>query len=308
MNIANFDLNLLRVFDALMTERNVTRAAQIVFLSQPAVSHALSRLRNELGDPLFVRAGRTMMPTEKAISLHAAVRTVLDQLTAALGESRFDAKTSTAIFRVGTLDVGDFIFAPLFARLMKDAPHVRFVIQTFDDANYPSQLASGELDFVITMAVARGPGIHAKRLGTYPLVAVARNGHELTRGRVTPRRFMELPRLAIMARADRLDSQADRLLGEARIGGKVVYATPHHAAAPVLLMNSDLLMVTTEILAKIMCAQFPLTIVQLPVQLPPVESHMIWHERTHHDSAQQWLRGEIVQHTAELTEEAARKR
>ncbi|HEX8797001.1 MAG TPA: LysR family transcriptional regulator, partial [Terriglobales bacterium] len=94
MNIENFDLNLLRVFDAMFAERNVTRAARRVFLSQPAVSHALARLRKEIGDPLFVRAGNEMIATKKALALAPGIRSVLDQMGELLGDAAFDPKTS----------------------------------------------------------------------------------------------------------------------------------------------------------------------------------------------------------------------
>src|SRR2546427_12761381 len=100
MNISNFDLNLLRVFDAMMAERNVTRAAQRVFLSQPATSHALARLREAVGDPLFLRAGREMIPTARATALGPTVRTMLDQLASVIGKTRFDPRTSPAVFRI----------------------------------------------------------------------------------------------------------------------------------------------------------------------------------------------------------------
>src|SRR5580693_8791301 len=109
MNISNFDLNLVRVFDAMFTERNVTRAAQRVFLSQPAVSHALARLRREVGDPLFVRAGNEMIPTKKAEALALGVRSVLDQLNKLLADQTFDAKTSTAVFRIGISDYAEYV-------------------------------------------------------------------------------------------------------------------------------------------------------------------------------------------------------
>src|ERR1700704_2617668 len=97
MNISNFDLNLLRVFDAMMAERNVTRAAQRVFLSQPAASHALARLRKEIGDPLFVRAGREMIPTARATELGSAVRIMLDQLALVIGKTRTADPSSVAL-------------------------------------------------------------------------------------------------------------------------------------------------------------------------------------------------------------------
>src|SRR5258706_12316641 len=97
MNISSFDLNLLRVFDAMMAERNVTRAARRVFLSQPATSHALARLRKEVGDPLFVRTGREMIPTAKAAALGPAVESMLDQRALLLGNSRLYPGITTAL-------------------------------------------------------------------------------------------------------------------------------------------------------------------------------------------------------------------
>src|SRR5260221_819750 len=99
MNISNFDLNLLRVFDAMMAERNVTRAAQRVFLSQPAVSHALARLRKEIGDPLFVRAGREMIPTARATELGPAVERFLDHLALAIRKNPLYSLTSASSVR-----------------------------------------------------------------------------------------------------------------------------------------------------------------------------------------------------------------
>src|SRR5258706_11355064 len=117
MNISNFDLNLLRGFDAMMAERNVTRAAQRVFLSQPAVSHALARLRKEIGDPLFVRAGREMIPTARATELGPAVHTMLDQLALAIGKTRFDPPTSAPLVRIGNVRIPGDPLPPLFSKL-----------------------------------------------------------------------------------------------------------------------------------------------------------------------------------------------
>src|SRR5260370_8755308 len=102
MNISNFDLNLLRVFDAMMAERNVTRAAQRVFLSQPAVSHALARLRKEIGDPLFVRAGREMIPTARATELGSAVHPMLDHLALVIRKTPLDPPPPTPLIPLTT--------------------------------------------------------------------------------------------------------------------------------------------------------------------------------------------------------------
>jgi len=278
MNISNFDLNLLRVFDAMMAERNVTRAAQRVFLSQPAVSHALARLRKEIGDPLFVRAGREMIPTARATELGSAVHTMLDQLALVIGKTRFDPRTSAAVFRIGIVDVREYILAPLFAKLMREeASRIRFLVHGFDDSNFQAQLASGALDIAISMPQLPAPGIHSRKISTQTLVGLVRKGHPLTRGRAT---------------AGQLE--------KAGVTGEVVYATPHFLAVPTLLANSNLLLVTSDNVARLLCGQHSLSVVQLPVRVP-IEPHIMWHERTHHDPAQRWMRDKVLEGETALT-------
>jgi DNA-binding transcriptional LysR family regulator len=302
MNISSFDLNLLRVFDAMMAERNVTRAARRVFLSQPATSHALARLRKEVGDPLFVRAGRAMIPTAKATALGPAVSAMLDQLALLLGNTRFDPGTSAAVFRLGIVDLAEYLLAPLFAKLMREeAPHIRFLVHGFDDSSYQAQLASGALDIAVSTPQPPAPGIHSRKISTETLVGLVRDGHPLTRRRATARQFKQVPRLAIALRVDRLEGPADRLLEKAGVAGDVVYATPYYFALPTLLANSDLLLVTGDDLARLLCVHYPLSVVQLPVRLPPIEWHIIWHERTHRDPAQRWMRDKIAEGVSQLT-------
>jgi DNA-binding transcriptional LysR family regulator len=302
MNIANFDLNLLRVFDAMFTERNVTRAAQRVFLSQPAVSHALARLRKEFGDPLFVRAGNEMIPTRKATAVATGVRSVLEQLGALLGDEAFDPKTSTAVFRVGTQDFGEYILAPLFTRLMREeAPHARFLISEFHEVEYQAQLASGALDVVVSGQQSPGPGHHVRKFARQELVGLVRNGHPLTRGRASAQRFRQQRLLAIVTRSDRFEGPFQRILQNAGIAGQVAYATPHFFAVPTILANSDLLVVSFTAAATLLCAQYPLSIVKFPVRMPPVEGQIIWHERTHRDPAQRWMRDRMLDAIQEVT-------
>ena len=301
MNISNFDLNLLRVFDAMMAERNVTRAAQRVFLSQPAASHALARLRKEVGDPLFVRAGREMIPTARATELGSAVHTMLDQLALVIGKTRFDPRTSAAVFRIGIVDVREYLLAPLFAKLMREeASRIRFLVHGFDDSNFQAQLASGALDIAISMPQLPAPGIHSRKLSTQTLVGLVRKGHPLTRGRATAGQFKKVSRLAITLRSDRFEGPADRLLEKAGVTGEVVYATPHFLAVPILLTNSDLLLVTSDNVARLLCVQHQLSVVRLPVRVP-IEPHIMWHERTHHDPAQRWMRDQILEGETALT-------
>lgn len=241
MNITNFDLNLLRVFDAMMAERNVTRAAHKVNLSQPAASHALARLRSEIGDPLFVRAGREMVPTPKASALGPAVHDLLDKLGAMLGHTAFDPCVSTATFRLGMIDFVEFLLAPIFSRLIcKDGPNTRFVVINPDPTTVQAQLANGELDMALGIFEPTAPGIHARRLGDQPLVGLVKKGHPLSRGKPTA--------------------------------------------------------------AQLLCSQHPLAMVDLPTSLAPLQAHLLWHERSHHDPAQKWMRDKLVAATQLLGE------
>lgn len=305
MNINNFDLNLLRVFDAMFTERNVTRAAQRVCLSQPAVSHALARLRREIGDPLFVRAGNEMIPTQKATALATGVRGILNQLAEMLGDQTFDPKTSTAIFRIGISDFGEYTLARLFANLMcEEAPNVRFLINGLDDVDYQAQLGSGALDIVTSVQQTVGPGMYARTTAPQNLVGLVRNGHPLLLKRPTEKQFRQARLLATLAnvtRSDRFGGPLYRLLQNAGIAGQVVYATSHFFAVPKILANSDLLLVQTDGLARSLCAEHPLSIVQIPVHLPPIAPQLIWHERTHRDPAQRWMREKILDAIEEST-------
>ncbi|WP_202634439.1 LysR family transcriptional regulator [Rugosibacter aromaticivorans] len=301
MNILNFDLNLLRAFDAMMAERNVTRAAQRVFLSQPATSHALARLRKQIGDPLFMRMGREMVPTAKAMALAPAIRNMLEQLEAVLDEKPFDPLVSTAAFRIGLVDVMEYMLAPMFAQLIReDAPHIRFAIQGYDSSSYQAQLGTGILDIAVGLPEPTAPGIHSCKLAAFPPVGLVRKNHLLSQGNASIREFNQTPRLTTDVRADRLRETAVPPAAKNKTASKAVYTTAHFFAVPLLLANSDLLLVTSHVVAQLLCAQYPLVTIPLPARYPPLEPHIFWHERTHRDPAHKWLREKIMATSRDL--------
>lgn len=292
MNKINFDLNLLRVFDAMMAERNVTRAAQRLFLSQPATSHALARLRHEIGDPLFIRTGREMVPTAKAMALAPAVRTMLDQLVAVLDDTPFDPRTSAAIFRIALVDVLEYLLAPRFAYLIQaEAPHIRFAIQSYDSPSYQTQLATGGIDIAIGLSEPTAPNIHSEKLAVLPPVGLVRKNHPLTRGRPSIRDFNQTARLTTDLRTNRQDKSDTKDKSSTK---DPIYTTAHFFAMPLLLANSDLLLITSQVVADLLCAQYPLVAVPLPTRHPPLEPHIFWHQRTDNDPAQKWMREKII--------------
>lgn len=304
MNKMNFDLNLLRVFDAMMAERNVTRAAQRLFLSQPATSHALSRLRHEIGDPLFIRLGREMVPTAKAMTLAPTVRAMLEQLAEALEDTPFDPATATTTFRIGLVDVMEYLLAPKFARLIREeAPQIRFAIQSYDSASYQTQLGNATLDIVIGLADPTAQNIHSSKLAALSPVGLVRKNHPLTQGAPSVREFNQTPRLTTDLRASRPQQAADATVKSAV--DDPIYTTAHFFSVPLLLANSDLLLITSQVVADLLCAQYPLVAVPLPSRHPPLEPHIFWHQRTDNDPAQKWMRAKIIAAVHDLASAAS---
>jgi DNA-binding transcriptional LysR family regulator len=212
-----------------------------------------------------------------------------------LSDAAFDPKTSAAVFRIGISDLSEYMLAPLFIRLMRgEAPHLRFHINSFDATDYEAQLASGTLDVVVSVYQSAGPGIHSRSTGREKLVALVRNGHAFAGRRPSPVQFKKA-RLLAVARSDRIEGQLQRSLQEAGIAGQVTYSTPHLFAVPKILENSDLVLIQSAGVARALCAGHPLSVVRIPLRLPPIEPQVTWHERTHRDPAQRWMRERILE-------------
>jgi LysR family transcriptional activator of mexEF-oprN operon len=303
MNIAKLDLNLLVVFDAMMHERNVTRAAHRVFLSQSAMSHALQRLRSALGDPLFVRNGRDMTPTPRAEALITVVRPLLEGFTEALHGSAFSPARLEQTFRLALPDVAEFSVVPrLMPVLAADAPGVKLALQDLDVDQFQSQLVSGELDAAIIADVPLRPGMHKKALVREErVVALMRPRHPAAARRLTAQKLRKLPRLAVTLSGGRVVSPIEYSSLARSSLGEVVVSTPHFTSTAAALLNSDLILVIGELAGETLASLFGMKMMQLPIALPAVESSLVWHERTHRDAAQRWFREAITRSLAPVT-------
>jgi DNA-binding transcriptional LysR family regulator len=308
MNFSRIDLNLLVVFDAVMAERNVTRAASRLFLSQPAVSHALARLRRMIGDPLFVRSGRQMVPTAKASALGPAVHNMLEQLGAVLDTQSFDPTTSRATFRIGLVDFGETMLAPLLAGLLRGAaPGIRFVVQDVDTALLQAELSTGQLDLAIALSTwTPGPGIHSRKLREGGVSGLVRKGHPLAQalGKLTARQFAGVRHLLVAQQDNLALAPMVQRLARAGMAVDVAYSTRHMAVTPHILMGSDLVMIAPELVADQLCRQYGLVKVALPAKLPTVSANLVWPERTHRDPGQKWLREQLLQYFSRLRDAA----
>lgn len=296
MNVARLDLNLLVVFDALMHERNVTRAARRLFLSQPAVSHALARLRTSLGDPLFVRNGRDMTPTARAEALIPVVRPLLEGLDEALHGSAFSPARLDQVFRLALPDIAEWVVVPrLLPAMAREAPRARLALHEIDLDHFQGQMARGELDLALVADVPLRPGMHRRLLVREDrMVGVVRAGHPLARRKPTAEQLRRTPRLAVTLSGGRIASPIEQSPLARRHFGEIRVSTAHFTSAAAALLHSDLLLVIGELAGRTLAQLFGLAVLPLPVKMPAVESVIAWHERTHRDPAQKWFRDTIA--------------
>ncbi|APR78334.1 Transcriptional regulator, LysR family protein [Minicystis rosea] len=291
--LSTTDLNLLVVFDALVAEGHVTRAAERVGLTQPAMSHALGRLRKLVGDPLFVRTPQGMVPTPRALELVEPVRRALGEIDRALHQTpRFEPREARRPFVLACVDFGSFVLVPpLLARLRTDAPAVDLVVRQLRMETIEKQLADGEVDLAVGVLYdADDPWMVSRRLFHERFVCIARTGHPKVHGALSLDEFVALDHALISPRGRRggFVDTALHGLGKKR---RVALMIPHFLAAPLVVAQSDLLLTLPERIARGFAAMLPLTMVAPPIELSDFTVSAFWHERQTHDPAHAWFRG-----------------
>src|SRR5262245_41160014 len=187
MNLNSIDLNLFVAFDVIYSERNLTRASEVLNITQPAVSNTLARLRTTFGDKLFVRTGNAMVPTPVAQSLVGPVRQALRQLRASVDQLKsFDPATSEKIFNISLGDAAATILMPELAGVIRRlAPHVKIICSQVDRREIASELASGDLDFALDIPELEKPDLNGVDILRDRHVCVLRHGHPFAKRAMT---------------------------------------------------------------------------------------------------------------------------
>ncbi|WP_139459581.1 LysR family transcriptional regulator [Aeromonas veronii] len=295
-SLARLDLNLLAVFDMLMQERNVTRAAERLHLSQSTVSHALGRLRVALDDPLFVMSRREMMPTERAKALAGPVRQALAMLEQGLRQAKgFDPATARRIFRIATPGSVEHGLVPVLVdRLHRQALHCRLEVCELADSDYERELEKGELDLVIGFAGANhlSPRLWREEWFNNPLVCLSPLGSELP-DVLTPVELVSRPHIHTSSWGH---SQAMVELWLARFGveRELGVRLPSFMAVPPLMATGRYLVVVPEMIGRHFCRYYPLRMHQLDPAIPIVYL-MAGHPLTAHDEAIGWFKSLLHQ-------------
>jgi DNA-binding transcriptional LysR family regulator len=294
-NLSALDLNLLVVLDALLATRSTTLAAQRLSLSQPATSHALSRLREVFGDPLLVRAGRTLTPTPFAESLAPRVATALQAVRDTFeASSRFDAKTSQRTFTLAAGDYAVSVLVPQLTRtLARAAPSVDLFVKPAHEEEQ-SALESGDVELLLTPldSVAPGPVI-SEELFRDRFVCVLRRGHPLARRGLTLDAFCELGHVLIAPRGLSRRGAVDDTLDKLKRKRRVAVAVPHFLVAPLVVTHSDYVLTLAERVARTLRPELGLTIVEPPIEIPDFEIAMHWHVRHDADPGHLFLREQL---------------
>ncbi|MBA1273817.1 LysR family transcriptional regulator [Stutzerimonas azotifigens] len=294
MNIYNFDLNLLRVLDALLRERNVSRAAERLSLSQPAVSNALNRLRELLDDPLLVRVGRAMQPTPRALSLEAPIRDALQQIEHTLNAGDFfDPATSRQRFVIAVTDYVELICMPaLMAHLAEAAPGIQLAIEHLTPSLPAEALDNGELDLVLGRFVEVPTRFHTRRWSSETLRVAVRREHPLIGERLDLSGFLRLRHLWVHGGQTR--GMVDQWLEDQGLERDVVYTTPNYLQAAHIVASSDLAAVLPTQLARHFAKLLPLQLLELPFDLGTFRLDIVSVAQRERDAALQWLIEQIV--------------
>jgi len=292
----NIDLNLFVVFEAIYCEGNITKAAAALNLSQPAVSHSLSKLRSHFDDALFVRQGNEMRPTPVANNVIADVREALHQLQVCLVQSRqFEPKTSRKKFKVSLHGSLEAIFLPnLMQRLKKDAPQIHLNSnRRVRRSELEIKLASGEFDLAIDALFPVSENISHTQIEHDELVVVARNDHPQVNEQLSLETYLALEHVLVSSRSSGPgleDFELERL-GFHR---NVTLRCQHNFAACRVVASSDMLLTLPKTAAHIFEKMLDISIYTLPVDLPPIDIHLYWHVNVDMEPANKWLRNQII--------------
>jgi DNA-binding transcriptional LysR family regulator len=300
MNVQDIDLNLLRVFDAVLRERGVTAAAARLGLTQPAVSNALARLRALFGDALFVRTAAGMDATPFARGVAEPVRQALALLESALAHGPgFDPATSTRAFRFYMSDLGQIeVLPPVVERVQNAAPGVRLEAVSADLEHIADALGAGALDLAVGFLPALGPPVARRSLFRDPYVCLMRAGHPAAEGRMTRKRFVEASHVLVTYRGGghRVIEEA---LERAGVSRRIALRVPHFTVVPMVLERTDLILTLPARVARVYERQGRFKTVPPPIPIPPAEVAVHWHERFEADPGNRWLREQIVDLFAE---------
>lgn len=291
---SNVNLNLIRSLAVLLEERNVSRAAARLGVTQSAVSHALGQLRGLLGDPLLVRGASGMVPTPRAERLGPRVSRALEELERAFGElAAFDPAAARRTF---TLAAGDHMAGILLQAIvwtgLREAPGVAVHVVPFDAGRLSLELERGKVDLAIGPPLARDANLRQRTLFKDRLACVVRRDHAEIRDEVHLDQLRRYPHV-VLSRDDESLRRVDAALRDHGVERQVAVELPYFLLAPALLPFADLVLIAPYTLGALFAQGYPLQVLDLPIELPDMQVNAYWHPRADADPSHVWLRQQV---------------
>jgi DNA-binding transcriptional LysR family regulator len=285
------DFRLLLAFDALIAERHVSRAAAALGLSQPAMSHALAKLRQQFDDPLLARTSTGFEPTPKALELIEPVREAIRQVSRLFTEgSSFDPLTAADAFAVRMGDMNEVLFLPqLLRRLQERAPNMTLTVQHLPPSETVRALEASAIDFAVSALIKHSKSVHSIELAKDRMVCVMRTGHPAADGRLGMRDFLALRHLRIVQSAGDVRFVEEALLKKG-MQRRVMATTPHWLAASYIIERSDLVTALPESMVRRLNSDGRFVVRPLPVGGNEFSWRLYWHRRYDARPAHRWLR------------------
>jgi len=297
MDIRKIDLNLLVVLDMLLRLHSVSRTAEALEMSQPAVSFALNKLRAIFGDPLFIRAPRGLRPTPRAEQLALPLQAVLDQIRNQLLEPPgFDPATTRRGFIFNMADVGELVFLPrIRARLAQTAPGADLRTVSLPPGQLDAALESGEVDLAVGYFPAlQGAAIYQQRLFSHAFACIVRKDHPQIGEEISLAQFLAAQHVVVQ-RPGVSQELIEEALADQGLSRRVVLSVPHFLAIPLLVAESDLVVTVPYAVGRSFARMADLKVLRPPLRIPAVDIKQHWHTRFHHDEANKWIRGVIAE-------------
>ena len=294
------DINLLVTLETLLVEQNVTRTAERLHLSQPAVSAQLNRLRELFDDPLLIPVQRGMTPTAKAIELLDPLRLALDQVRATVaGHRHFDPIKARLTVAIACTDyLQKTVVQPLAVALRKQAPGVRIALRHLDPPELEAQMASGEVDLAL-ITPEHGPvSLRSRHLYDERYVLIGRHRHPGLRLGLSVEQFARLDHIVVSLRGGDFTTPVDDGLAALGYKRNVALSAASFLLVPEIVANSDFIALVPERLVH--DRSEALTVVECPFPVPGFTVSMLWHERNHGHSGQRWVREVIIELAGKL--------
>ena len=290
------DLHLIRVLHTVLTDRSVSRAAIRLGMYQPAVSAALKRLRELSGDPLLVRSGSGMVPTDAGLRMIDPAASILRAAEMLFSDARgFDPQSAATTFRIAASDYMDPLFLPmLVAQVKRDAPLCQIEIHALTpDSDYHGHLALGQVDLVIGNWLRPPDELHLGRLISDEIVCLVGEDHPAGRGRWSSERYLAAEHVAPMPFYGQSPGVVDDHLASLGLTRNVVVRSAHFGLIPTMVAQTMLVLTTGRLFCSRYVDALPVRILRCPIPFPALSYYQLWHDVTHASAPAKWLREQV---------------